>query len=90
MQTASFIGVINTILIIMMIYYGLKFVGKYLAPIFLQKMMQNVAKKYNHQHGQEGFDKAREGETTIEKKPRGTKESNKEVGEYIDYEEIDD
>ena len=37
---------------------------------------------YQHQTNQD------EGEVTIDKKPK-RKSSNKDVGEYIDYEEID-
>lgn len=89
MQAASFTGVLNTILIIMLIYYGLKFVGKYLMPFFLQKVMQNVEKKFNQQTGS-NQDISKEGETSIDKKPIASKESNKDVGEYVDFEEVDE
>ncbi len=89
MQAASFTGVLNTILIIMLIYYGLKFVGKYLMPFFLQKVMQNVEKKFNQQTGP-NQDISKEGETIIDKKPIASKESNKDVGEYVDFEEVDE
>ena len=90
MQAASFTGVLNTILIIMLIYYGLKFVGKYLLPIFLQKAMKNVEKKFNQQQTSQHQDISKEGETTIDKKPISPKESNKDVGDYVDFEEVDD
>ena len=89
MQAASFTGVLNTILIIMLIYYGLKFVGKYLMPFFLQKVMQNVEKKFNQQTGP-NHDISKEGESIIDKKPIASKESNKDVGEYVDFEEVDE
>ncbi len=90
MQAASFTGVLNTILIIMLIYYGLKFVGKFLMPIFIQKVMQNVEKKFDQQQNNQVYDKSKEGKTTIDKKPRPSKESNKDVGEYVDFEDVDD
>lgn len=90
MQTASITGVLNIILVIMLIYYGLKFVGRYLIPIFFQKAMQNVEKKFNQQQEQQSYDKSKEGKTTIDKTPIPPKESNKNVGEYVDYEEVDD
>ena len=89
MQAASLTGVLNTILIIMLIYYGLKFIGKYLVPFFLQKVMQNVEKKFNQQTGP-NKDISKEGETIIDKKPIASKESNKDVGEYVDFEEVDE
>ena len=90
MQAASFIGVLNTILVIILIYYGLKFVGRFLVPIFFQKVVKKAEEKFRQQQGFPNDDNSKEGETTIDKKPSQTKGSNKNVGEYIDYEEIDD
>ncbi|MEN8187388.1 MAG: DUF4834 family protein [Bacteroidota bacterium] len=91
MYEASFTGFLRTILIIMLIYYGLKIVGRYLFPVFFKKMVKNVEKKVREQQGyQESEDKIKEGETVIDKKPRPNKESNKNVGEYVDYEEVDE
>ena len=90
MQEASFIGVLNTILVIMMIYYGLKFIGRFLVPIFFQKVMKNAEEKFKQQQGFKEDNKSKEGETTIDRNPNTQKGSNKNVGEYIDYEEIED
>ncbi len=91
MQEAYFTGFLRTILIIILIYYGLKFVGKLLFPIFFQKMVKNVEKKVREQQGyQDSQNNVKEGETTIDRKPTQNKESNNNVGEYIDYEEVDE
>ena len=90
MQAASFIGVLNTIFIIMLIYYGLKFVGRYLVPIFFQKVIRNVEKKVKQQQDYQNYTGTKKGETTIDKNPSEQNKSNNNVGEYIDYEEIDD
>ena len=90
MQAASFIGVLNIIFTIMLIYYGIKFIGRYLIPIFFQKIVKNAEEKIRKQQGFQNYNTTKEGETTIDKKPNGQKGSNKNVGEYIDYEEIDD
>ncbi len=91
MQEAYFTGFLRTILIIILIYYGLKFVGKLLFPIFFQKMVKNVEKKVREQQGyQDPQNNVKEGETTIDRKPTQNKESNNNVGEYIDYEEVDE
>ena len=91
MQEASFQGILKTILIIMLVYYGLKLIGRYIIPIFFKKMVKNFEKKVKEQQGfQQPVDKVKEGETTIDKKPLQTKESNKNVGEYVDYEDVDD
>lgn len=91
MQEASIQGFLRTILIIMLVYYGLKLIARYLFPVLFNKMMNNVEKKVREQQGyQKPQDISKEGETTIERKPVQNKESNKNVGEYVDYEEVDD
>jgi len=91
MQEASIPGFLRTILIIILIYYGIQFVGKYILPIFLKKMVRNFEDKVKQQQGyQEPPAQTKEGETIIDKKPPPPKESGKKVGEYIDFEEVDD
>jgi len=91
MQEAGFLNFLRTILIIILIWYGFKIVGKYLFPIFFQKMMKNVEKKVREQQGyQEPQNTTKVGETVVEKKPTPTKGSNNSVGEYVDYEEVDE
>ena len=90
MQAASFIGVLNTIFIIMLIYYGLKFIGRYLIPIFFQKVVKNAEEKFRQQQDFQDNNRTKEGETIIDRKPKNQGKSNNNVGEYIDYEEIDD
>ncbi len=53
-------------------------------------MGKKFEQQFNQQFGgyQEQKSKNREG-STIDKKPKGRKRSDKKVGEYIDYEEID-
>ncbi|GGK57826.1 MULTISPECIES: DUF4834 domain-containing protein [Flavobacteriaceae] len=84
-------GLLKTIAILVIIYYAFKFFSRYIAPIFLKKVIDNVEKKYkeqqqNHQQKEDG----KVGETVIAKKPVGPKESNKDVGDYVDYEEVKD
>jgi len=91
MQEAGLLNFLRTILIIVLIWYGFKFVGRYLFPIFFQKMMKNVEKKVREQQGyQEPQNDAKVGETTIERAPQQSKKSNNSVGEYVDYEEVDE
>ena len=90
MQAASFIGVLNTIFVIMLIYYGIKFIGRLIIPILFQKVVKNAEEKFKQQQGFQNYNTTKEGETTIDKKPNEQNKSNNSVGEYIDYEEVDD
>ncbi len=81
-------GLLRTILIIIIIYYGLKFVSKYILPVILKKAVNKVQKDMNNQFEQEQKSKVDVGETSVEYAPKN-ESSNSNVGEYIDYEEVD-
>ena len=85
---------LQTILIILLVYYGLKIIFKFSKPY----LMKYIAKKANERFGQAfGSDpiknsstkKDDEGNITIDKSQANTKTSNPEVGEYVDYEEVE-
>ena len=82
-------GLLKTLAIILIVYYVLKFISKFILPLFVKKMVENVQKKYNEQQQNQYNDTSgKVGETVIAKKPNEPK-SNKDVGDYVDYEEID-
>jgi hypothetical protein len=76
---------LRTLGIIVIIYYGLKFLGRLLFPIVVKKAVNNMqARQTQYQR-----DQKREGEVTIEKdKQRASRNHNSE-GEYVDFEEVD-
>ncbi|WP_010134071.1 hypothetical protein [Ochrovirga pacifica] len=79
-------GLIRTILIFIAVYYVSKFFMKYIAPVFLMKY---VEKKANQQTRRQEQPVEKEGTTTIDKKPQQSQQIKDDVGEYVDYEEID-
>jgi hypothetical protein len=84
--------VIRTILIIIIIYYVIKFVSRYILPVILNNY---VSRKMNEFSGNQGrqHDKnraAREGEVIINDRARTEEKKRKDRGEYVDYEEIRD
>ncbi|PID69855.1 MAG: DUF4834 domain-containing protein [Flavobacteriales bacterium] len=83
-------NLLRTILVILVIYYLIRFISRYVMPLILKKMVNNVEKKFNQQTRQYQSDDRnfKEGETIIDKKPR-ERRSNDNVGEYVDYEEVD-
>lgn len=95
-QEASAMGLLRTILIILLIYFGFKILARIFAPLLLRFVAKKAEQKFGQQFG--GFEnqtnqkhqqKRKEGETVIDKMPNENKNSNENVGEYIDYEEID-
>lgn len=92
-QQASVNGLIRMILIIILVYYGIKIISRLLTPFLIKYVSKKAEERFGGQFGnfqqqsrQEPTKK--EGEVTIDKMPN-RKSSNKEVGEYVDYEEID-
>ena len=86
-------GLLKTIGILIIIYYLFKFFSRYIAPIFLKKVVNNMEEKIRKQQEQQqqaNQPQGEVGETVIAKKAPTTKESNKSVGDYVDYEEIND
>jgi len=75
----------------MLIYFGIKILARLFAPILMKSLAKKVEKKFGQQFGNQQYQqqKAPEGEVSIDKIPRQQKSSNKKVGEYVDYEEID-
>jgi len=95
-QEASAMGLLRTILIILLVYFGFKILSRLFAPILVRFVAKKAEKKFGQQFG--GFhnqankreqQKRKEGETVIDKMPNQNKQSNSKVGEYVDYEEID-
>ena len=90
MEEASVMGFLRTILILILVYYALKWLGRILFPVLFQKAVRNFESKMRQEQGQtNASDQVKEGETVIDRKPGPQRETNKNVGEYVDYEEID-
>ena len=81
-------GLIRTLLVILIIYYALKIVSRYILPIILKSAVDKVQKNMNNQQAEQQ-DNTKVGETTVDYAPKATSKTSK-VGEYIEFEEIED
>ena len=92
LQTASLTGFLEMLLIILLVYYGVKFLSRLFGPYILRYLSKKMQERFGgpfQQPQNNSETKYKEGETVIDKMPKQEKSSNKNVGEYIDYEEID-
>ena len=83
---------IKTLLIIFGIYLLLRVVLRYLGPAIMRYFIRKVTKKAEEQFrgSHSNYSSNQEtGKTTIDFTPKNKYKSNKDAGEYIDYEEID-
>jgi len=91
-QYASIPGVIRTFLIILLIYFGFKIIARLFAPFLMRYVSKKAGQKFEQQFGQYKSPPEpnhKEGEVIVDKTPEQNKSSNKDVGEYVDYEEIE-
>lgn len=83
-------GLLRTIFIIVLVYYIFKVLSRIFAPFLMKyaakKAEERFGDRFKNQSKQEPLKK--EGEISIDKMPN-TKTSNKDVGDYVDYEEIE-
>ena len=90
MAEASFTGFIRTILIIILIFLGIRILLRAFAPSIMRKEFERAQNQYQQNAYQQNRSQRQAGEQTIinnnphSKNPQATKQ----VGEYIDYEEI--
>ena len=81
---------LTTILILLLIYYGFKILLKYFGPTLIsyitKKAGENFQRRFEQQ--QNYRQKPVDGEVTIDKKYKKS-QTNPNVGEYVDFEEID-
>jgi len=85
-QTASLIGLIKTLLILLLIYTLFKYIIRLFAPFIISSLVRNISRKFDqNQSDSIQYD---EGEVSIDKSITKNK-SNNDLGDYVDYEEID-
>lgn len=83
---------LKTLLIILLVYFGLKFLFKLVAPYLMRYLAKKTAQKFENAFGQSPFGQQQsdpEGSVTIDGAPSTKSKSKSTVGEYVDYEEID-
>lgn len=84
-------GVLRTIAIIILVMYALRILGRLFAPLMIRYVAKKAEKSFSEQFKQQAQhneqQRTKEGETTIDKMPNN--KSSKNVGEYIDFEEVD-
>lgn len=89
-------GLLRTILIIILVWYGLKILARIFGPFLVRFAAKKAQERFGEQFGgyqnqphQYKRQQTKEGETVIDKMPKQDKPANAKVGEYIDFEEID-
>ncbi|RZJ56728.1 MAG: DUF4834 family protein [Flavobacterium sp.] len=94
MDTASFSGILRTLVIMVLVYYLLKFLFRIFAPLILQQVAKKAGQSFyehqQHQYTQQNYSQntsqfQNQQDKSVPERPR----EKKKVGEYIEYEEIE-
>jgi len=82
-------GFIRTILFIVVVYYLVKVVIRYILPLlfgnYMNRRMNDFSDQFNRQRS---TNTKKEGEVTVDFPSDHKSTKNKDRGEYVDYEEI--
>ena len=79
---------LKTILIMVLVYYALKLLIRYLGPYLLQYAAKKVGKRFERTF-REAYGQDQSGNVSVDKMPKKGKNSKNTLGEYVDYEELD-
>jgi uncharacterized membrane protein (DUF106 family) len=83
------VGFVRTLLVIIIIYYGIKIVSKYVLPLLVDKGMKKMQQKMQDQQRQNQKPSRPDGEVTIENDNKKNQNSGKDKGDYVDFEEVE-
>lgn len=86
MQEASFTGLIRDIIFFIGFYYLVKFLGRLFLPMIMRKVVTKAQENFNQQ-AQSHFNTANN--TDFQPSQKENPKPTKQVGDYIDYEEVD-
>lgn len=80
-------GFLKFVAIVLIVYYGIKWLAKHVLPILLKKIMEKNGMHFQD-FNSKPESKDEEGNVKVHSKPKETKRF--EGGEYVDFEEIKD
>lgn len=92
MQTASFIGLLETLFWIYVFYYVFKFLAKLFLPLLVKKVVEKAGQNFQQQQQQyqnQNRQYQNKDEVVIDTSNAKKSRETKKVGDYVDYEEID-
>ncbi len=83
MINASVVGVFRTILIILLVYYVIKWLTRLFFPLLMKRY-------FGSQSNSQQQEDQPEGDITIIKRGEKPKGDDNKLGDYVDFEEVDD
>jgi len=82
------IGFLRTLLVLFLIFYLFRFIGRLVMPLLISKFMNKMANPGFNQQQYSDRGKRDEGKVTVQKTVEHQKMASSDIGEYVDYEEV--
>ncbi len=81
---------LKVIIFAVVIYYVIKLIGRIVAPLLFQGYAENINRQMRQQQEEMSRQrkKEKEGDVTVNYRPKSNKNFGKEEGDYIDFEEV--
>ena len=84
----NIVSFLNTLLIILVIWYGFKLVVRLIAPKVIEKAAEKIVRDMNQRQNMQARPGTKNGDVTVERTEKKSKQYQRNDGEYIDFEEI--
>jgi len=86
-------GILKTILVILLVYYLFRLLARWFMPKIFVYAAKKTEERFREQFGDfQAFNQEQDsptGDVSIDKKPTRNKHTSTDVGEYIDFEELE-
>lgn len=88
METASFQGLIDILLFIVIFYYAMKILARLFLPVVAKKVVEKATQQFQQQ--QQNYQAQNQQNQYTNQNPSNEKPKEKKiVGDYVDFEEIE-
>jgi hypothetical protein len=84
------IGLLKFIFLFFFISYLIKVLARLLAPFLIKRFAKKMQDRFNQQSQNQKKPSQEEGKVTIKKANNSAKIKSDNVGEYVDFEEVDE
>lgn len=87
--TLYIVNFLRTLIIIAVIYFALRLFTRYVLPLILENKIKDMQQKMQEQRKQQRGTGKQEGEVIIDYDKKRNNVSNRDEGEYVDFEEVE-
>jgi len=86
----NIVSFFRVLVVIILIYYGLKMVMRFVAPKVVEKAADKLFQDMKNRESSKGRQTVRQGDVTIDYSDKKPKQYKRGDGDYIEFEEIND